>query len=184
MPDPVWSSQYNYGSTPEQNNFTRVQYQTPVLTLQQTGPGANRRVELNTNGGSMVFVASSVPNILENVGATAEMICSTNGAGDVGFELRLLQHVFGIRVYVDRIFVDVPGAITEHLTASNAADVTIRITYGAGTMSLYRNGVLVVTRAIPQVINASQSFMFWGEEGGTQIFRAMKLYLGGPVAPG
>ncbi len=195
MPDPVWTSTYNYSQTPEANGFTRTLYDNPVVNTVTGGAAAQRRVEVNSNNGSAVFLTSNVPSLAEANGCTAEMVVANSGPGDAGFEVTFLNHVFGVRVYTDKVMIDSvtnDPSVTEVAVAASVGDRTLRVTLTPDTpdpttnrtLRVYLNGALIHTSVLNRRDSAFQRFLWWGEEGGTQIFRQMKLYIGGPVAPG
>ena len=188
MPDPIWTNQYSFSQTPEQNGFTRILYDAPLLTIQTTGPTANRRVEINSDAGSAVFQISNVPSLTTLLGATAEIIAAISGPGNAGIELTFQDRYFGVQVYENRITVAVDDGQGPHEVAagqSNSGNTTIRVTVSPDfTLRVYRAGVLVDTRALPGTEKPLPRVLFWGEEGGTQIFRTLRYYIGGPVAPG
>src|SRR5574341_700713 len=133
MPDPVWSAQYQMNQAPEANGFTRVLYGAPLVTEVTGGSPAQRRVEIASDAGSAVFVTSSVPSLDDTIGVTAELVARSGAPGNVGFECTFLDRALGVRMYADRIFVDIPGDAPgsginlEIATAGNAAaDVTLR----------------------------------------------------------
>lgn len=192
MPDPVWTQQYDMSQTPEANGFTRILQGAPVVTLTTGGNPANRRVEINSNAGDVSFVTSSVPALDDAVGVTAEMVARSGTPGNAGFECLFLSRALGVRMYASSIIVDLPGSVPGSgvqvtiPTADNAAaDVTLRFTYSAGTFRLYRNVVQIGgDLAAPAFVQAFQRVSWWGEEGGTQLVRALRYYIGGPVIPG
>lgn len=187
MPDPVWTNDYSMNQTPEQNGFTRRLYNSPSIQTVTGGNPAQRRIEIGSTGGDAVFELSNVPSLQLSNGATIEVLCSCTGAGDAGFELTFINTHFGIQVYQTAISVLVNDGQGEHIvaTASNSADTRIRATVASdGTLNVYRNGSLIDTRTMPADVHALPSVLFWGEGGGTQIFRQMRFYLGGPVVPG
>lgn len=187
MADPVWSGQYNYAQTPEQNGFTRVLYNAPVITLVTGGTPASRRVEVTSNAGDAVFQTTSVPALSVANGATVQIQVQVSGAGDAGYELTFQQLVFQVQVYANRVTVTVPDGTGEHQVDSNdnsAATVTVRSTVDAtGVLRTYRNTVLIDTRQLPANTQPFQRVLWWGEGGGLQTFRQMAYYTGGPVAP-
>lgn len=187
MPDPVWSAQYSTNQSPEQNGFTRRLYNSPTVNEVTGGNPANRRLELVTTNGDAVFELTSVPALNLSNGATAEVIASSSGPGHAGFELTFNQTNFGVHIYPNSIAVVVSDGLGEHVvaTAANTSDVTVRATVSSdSTLRVYRAGVLIETRVMPPDPHNLPSALFWGEGGGTQIFKAMRFYIGGPVAPG
>jgi len=184
MADPVWTNQYNLAQTPEQNGFTRNLYGNPTINAITSGTPANRRVELTTDQGGVAFVTSSVPSLNDAVGATAEVLIQTNGSGNAGFELTFLNHIVAVRVYQTKIFIDIlDGQTHQYNTADNSGQTRIRFTYANGSMSLYRNAVLIDTLPVPVNVMPFQRVLWWGEEGGLQTWRELKYYIGGAVAP-
>lgn len=189
MADPVWTSQYNTAQTPEGNGFSRTLYNNPTVNIVSSGTPANRRVEIVSNSGACVFETASVPSIDSSIGVTAESLLSCNGTGDAGFELTFLDRFCGINVFANKIILSLPdgsGGVTEQTfaTAANTGDTLIRFTYSPdGTGRIYRAGALVTAVALPELAKPNQRVLFWGEGGGTQTFKTMKYYLGGPVAP-
>ena len=184
MPDPAWTNQYSMNQSPEGNGFSRTLYGTPVITEVTGGSPANRRVEINSNNGSVVFITSQVPSLNDDTGATVEMIVDVSGAGNAGFELTFLNRYIGVQIYTNRITIQAGNGLQEAATPSNASNVTIRLIYAAGQCSIYRNGSLVGTYAVAVNANSFQRVLWWGEEGGTQIFRALRYWVGGAMAPG
>ncbi len=187
MADPNWTAQYSMAQTPEQNGFTRVLYGDPVVTLVTSGSPANRLISLNTTNGDAVFILSSVPSLNLTVGATIEVTTNCSGAGDAGFELTFSGNFFGIQIYESKITVYVNDGQEPHefTTASNASNTIVRATVSSDkTLRVYRNGTLIDTRTMPDVTEQPlPRVLFWGEGGGTQVFKAMKYYIGGPFAP-
>ena len=186
MADPVWTNQYALNQTPEQNGFTRVLYSSPVVNAVTTGTPANRRVEITSSTGDAVFVLSNVPSLDISNGATIETTLSCSGSGDAGFELTFQTTHFGIQVYQNSVTVVVADGLPEHTidTSSNSSDTIIRATVSSdNTLRVYRAGVLVDTRSMPLDNHPLPRVLWWGEAGGTQIFRALKYYVGGAVAP-
>lgn len=188
--DPNWSAAYNFANSPEQNGFTRVLYGTPTVNTVTSGQAANRRIELGTTGGDCIFLLSSVPSLSLAQGATAEAVVSCSGAGDAGFELTFQGNNAAVQIYTNKITVTVNDGFGEHVCAdglSNATDTTVRITITQdtqfGTVRVYRNTALVATVPMSPSDQPQPRVLFWGESGGTQIFRQMKYYLGGAVAP-
>lgn len=189
--DPNWSTQYSFSQTPEQNGFTRILYGSPVVTLVTGGQAANRRIELNTANGDVVFLLSTTPALNnKTLGATVEVVVAVTGSGNAGYELTFQTNHFGVQVYTDRITVvvnDGNGPVECAVGLLNILDTTVRATVtpeGAdGVLRVYRNGLLVYTKALVPSDQPLPRVLFWGEEGGTQIIRAMKFYIGGPVAP-
>jgi hypothetical protein len=196
MPDPVWSSQYNYGQTPENNGFTRELYGSASLNLVTGGQAANRRVEVTSQpGGGYVFTTSNVPSLDGTIGATGEAVCNPgSGAGHCGFEMTFLDRAVFVQIFADRVEVECCGdPPNQHVyltvqTASNVSDLTWRFTYAAGQFKVYRSGVLVADVAAPVCAKPFQRFLWWAEGSGsgvsTQTFRALRLYTGGAVQPG
>ncbi len=192
MPDPAWTQQYNFQQTPEQNGFTRTLSGSPVVTTQTSGPAGGRRVEVTSTNGDCVFLTSQVPSLDSNVGVTMEMVLSCSGAGDAGFELTFLNIAFLIMVFANRIDLtlvqdEVPGQVDLSIpTATNGVDVEIRATVdGSKVLRLYRNDVLISgPHQLNPCVKPFQRVLWWGEGGGTQIFRALRYYLGGAVVPG
>jgi hypothetical protein len=191
MADPNWSAQYNFGQTPEQNGFTRVLYGEPTVSLVTSGNTANRRIDINSDTGDVIFLLSTVPNLNNKTqGATVEVVAAVTGAGNAGFELTFQTNHFGIQIYSDKITVTINDRQEPHEFAigqSNETNTTVRATVtpdGAdGTLRIYRNAVLVDTRALVPSDQPLPRVLFWAEAGGSQTIRAMKFYIGGPVAP-
>ena len=187
MADPVWSAQYNFGSTPEQNGFTRFLYHpNPVITPVTSGPGANRRLEVDTSaGGGVSFLTTSVPAFNAALGMTAEITVNVTGPGDAGFEVTFLEFPIGLNIYTDRATLERIGTTPlEAATASNSADIAWRITFDTTNLRVYRAGALVFGPLAPVMYpKPSQQFQFWVEGGSAAIYRGMKYYIAGAVAP-
>jgi hypothetical protein len=187
MADPVWTQQYALNQTPEQNGFTRTLYGSPTVNTVTGGTPSSRKVEiLSTASDSCVFSTSNVPAINSSVGITAEIIASCTGAGDAGFECTFLDRYVGVQLYSNKITIVISNGQAESVfpTAANTADTTVRFTYSPdGTGRVYRNAVLISAFAIPAETKPFQRVLWWGEGGGTQVFKALRYYLGGPVAP-
>lgn len=189
MADPVWSSAYNFGNTPENNGFTRT-VNGGVVTLTTTGPAAGRKVSINSDAGDAVCLTSSVPSLSEGVGATAQAIVAVTGAGDAGFELDFLNHNVQVLIKANSVVISLGDDAngnqnTEIPTASNGTATTIRLTVdSSGNIRVYRNTVLIFgPTQWPTSVSPFQRVLFWGEGGGTQVFTQMNSYLGGAVAP-
>lgn len=188
MPDPVWTAEYDFSSTPEANGFTRVLYNTPTLTLVTSGSPANRRVEVNSDQGSVVFVTSSIPSFDDSVGATGEAGLAVSGTGDAGFEMTFLNRAMLIQIFQSSLLVTLAGDTGEQnyefVTGDNTANTLWRATYQSGQLRVYRAGVLVAgPLTVPVAIKPFQRFLWWGEGGGAQVFRKLVYYVGGAVAP-
>ena len=188
MPDPNWTSQYDFSKTPEANGFTRSIHGAPVLMLATSGAPANRRVEINSDAGDIVFLTSQVPSLSESLGATAEAVVSVTG-GDAGFQLTFLTCAILVQVHPDKLYVGMPGDppggyVNIDIPIVNSGNVTVRATFSPGRLlRLYRNGVLVGgPYTVPNRSQAYQEVQWWGE-GGFQVWRFMAYYLGGAVAP-
>jgi len=199
MATPPWTAQYNFSNTPEQNGFTRQVNGTAVLTLNQTGTPANRNVNVScpAPSDSVVCLTSTVPSLNEAVGATAEAIVTVSGTSsgpyppDAGFELDFLNHNVQILIQPSAIVISIgddtnsANQNTTIQTASNGTATTVRLTVDAlGNISVYRNTVLIFgPTQWPVSVSPFQRVLFWGENGGTQVFTEMAYYLGGAVAP-
>lgn len=191
MPNPNWTAEYAFNALPEANGFTREVVGAPVQTIVTSGSPANRRVELQSDQGSVIFHGAGIP-LNEVVGATMECIVNVTGVGDAGFELTFLERHIGIQIYASRVTVTLPDGQEPHeiLTPSNGSNTTFRATLiriaGVATLNLHRAGapVPIGTFIVPAYSHASPRVLFWGEEGGTQIFRALRYWLGGAMAPG
>jgi hypothetical protein len=192
MPDPSWSFQYNYAQTPEGNGFARELYGNPAITLVTGGSAANRRVTVDSGGGDAVFLTSQVPSLSQTTGATAEMVVAVSGAanGNAGVEMTFLGRAVMLQVHPSKVSVtiaaDAEGEQHHEIpTASNAGDTTIRFVYWPDTTcSVYRNGVLLGTFPTYASARPFQRFLWWCEAGATATFRAMRLWVGGAMAPG
>lgn len=190
MADPVWSFQYATTQTPEAQGFTRLFNSgvEPVITLVTGGSPANRRIEVNmANGGDVSFITSNIPAFNAAVGFTAEAVCNVSGSGDAGFEARFTTLYAALQIYQDRVFLDRGENSIEVLTAANNADILWRMTFDGTNIRVYRAGVLVIGPVPPRVFAVEdrtfQKFQFWAEGGGTVIFKTMKYYIAGAVAP-
>lgn len=190
MADPVWTAQYNYSQTPETNGFSRTLYKTPVVTVVTSGPVANRRVEINSASGDVVFITSNVPSLDPSIGATAEAVVSVTGPGDAGFELTFLTRALMLQVYATGVGLTVCDDIggEKHYrvkTAPNNVDTKFRMTLdGSNNVHVYREGSGVIGPvSAEQCEKPFQRVLWWGESSGTQTFKAMKYYIGGAVAP-
>ena len=192
MPDPNWTLNASFSQTPESNGFTRETYGAPVINQVTTGPQANRRVEVNTDAGGVVWKTSQVPSLDPAIGCTLEYVCSCSGAGNAGIELTFLSRAVMVQVYQNKIVSILASdgipqqVITEAATASNASDTTVRVTFdSSNNIRVYRNGTLIIGPvAVPVCVKPFQRILWWAEEGGTQIFKQVKAWLGGAMAPG
>lgn len=183
--DPVWTATYNFGNTPENNGFTR-QVNGGVVTTVTGGTPANRRVEINSTNGEAIFLTSNVPSLNMNVGATVQMTVAVSGTGNAGVELTFLDRAFGIQVYANRITVAIlDGNGAQEVSAlANTGDTIIRATVSPDlTLRVYRNNLLISTKTLGPTTQPFQRVLWWGEEGGVQIFRQLAYYIGGAVAP-
>jgi hypothetical protein len=186
MADPNWTAQYQFNLTPEQNGFTRILYGSPTVTTVTGGTPANRRIEVNSNAGSVVFELSNVPSLNLTNGATIEALVAVTDSGHAGMELTFQSTHFGVHIYTNRIEVLVADGEppVSYATASNAGDTKVRVTVSPdSTLRVYRNDVILATRQMPAYQHALPRVLFWAEEGGTQTFRSLKYFLGGPFAP-
>jgi hypothetical protein len=188
MPDPIWSFTYNVSASPEAQGFTRFIHEpAPTITIQTTGPSANRRVQVNTDaGGDVSFLTSNVPALNSTAGFTAEALMSVNGVGNGGFEATFLDKDVQVLIYQTKAQILLnTGVAGEVITASNASDTLWRATFDGTHIRLYRAGVLVLGPLLPTVYTSPyQRFQFWAEGGGTVIVKAMKYFIAGAVVPG
>ena len=192
MPDPNWSTQFNFSQTPETNGFTRQVYGTPVIQEVTSGSQANRRVEINTDAGSVVWGTTQVPSLDPTIGCTLEYVCNCTGTGNAGIELTFLSRVVAVQVYAAEVrFYTVQDGVeppppTIVLTTANSANTTIRVTFdSSNNVRVYRNGTLIIgPQAVPVAVKPFQRVLWWAEEGGVQTFRTIKVWLGGAMAPG
>ena len=200
MPDPAWTKDYNMGNLPEDNGFTGVLTNSPVILFQTTGNPNNRRVEINSDNGDAVFITSSVPSLDMTFGATLEAEGSVSGSGDAGFELTFLDLAILVNVMENSVSLsippgtDAPGGAGSFVdgqeiivpTAPNNVRTTWRVTIDPDRdWRVYRGLVLVAGPiATHFIIKPFQRILFWGEEGGVQIFNGMRYFIGGAVEPG
>jgi hypothetical protein len=192
MPDPAWTDEYDMGNLPAVNGFTEQDVASPVVTLQTTGNPANRRIEIESSNGDAIFLTSSVPSLDPTVGVTAEAVLSCTGAGDAGFELTFLNAAVLLMVYENSAEVSwpsgpvVPGNSITVATASNAGDVRWRYLFKPDrNIEVYRDEVLIIGPVpVSDPDKPFQRVLFWGEGGGTQIFREMMYWIGGAMVPG
>jgi hypothetical protein len=192
MPDPVWTAQYNFANTPENNGFTRIVTGNPIITLTTGGPTANRKVTIDSTNGEVFFVTSNIPSFNSEVGVTCECSVSSNGVGDAGFEVTFLDLAFGLNVYSNSVLLtlcaDPPNSFQEVVinTPPNTSQTLFRVIIDSSKkISIYRVGVLITgPHQMLPCIKPFQRFLWWSEGGGTQVFNGMKYYLGGAVAPG
>ncbi len=191
MPTPTWSSQYDFGLTPEENGFTRISYgpSGATVTLTTIGNTSNRKVTLTETNPSdgVSFVINNVPNLNPSVGFTAEMICAVLGDGDAGVELRYSDGAIGLNIFQTRVLLTIPGSNEIVVdTVDNSVDTLWRLTCNASReIRVYRDGIQVTG---PHIMPASSfpqaSYQWWGESGGTQVIKAQRVYFGGAVIPG
>lgn len=188
MPDPSWTMQYNWAQAPEGNGFTRRLVRSPVITEVISGNPAARRVEINSDNGNAIFLTSQVPALDAAVGVTAEAQVRVSGAGDAGFELTFLNAAILVNVYENlvNIYDSAQGQETEVAVGlSNAVDTLIRMTFAPDrTCRFYRNGVEIHSLIAGVTAKPFQRVLWWGEDGGTQVFNIFRYYSGGPVPPG
>lgn len=190
MPDPVWTFQYNFGQTPENNGFTRDNYGATVNTV-TGGQTANRRVEITGTSPSVgcAFLTSTIPSLDPNIGVTVEGIMQVTG-GQAGLEMTFLNYAVTLDLLPAslqlRAVGDAGTELVEVATPSNSGQTTIRITFSPDrSVRVYRNGTLLGTiPTAPTLTMPFQRVLWWGEGQGTQTFRALRTYLGGAVAPG
>ena len=189
--DPNWTAQFIFSQAPEANGLTRTLYGTPTVTSITTGSAANRRLIIDSAGGDCVFTTSQVPSLDSTVGATIEFTIAQTGAGDAGFELTFLNRAFGVEIHETSVTVRIcqdaaPGEITQSAsTALNTTDVLWRLTVdGSSQLRLYRAGTLIIGPVtVPGCVKPFQRVLFWGEGGGTSVWKKVAYYIGGAVAP-
>lgn len=200
MPDPAWSAEYNMGQTPEQNGFTLDASSNATITLVTSGNPSLRRIEIDTSGGTQgIYRTTQIPALDEDVGVTveADVEMSAAASGSAGFELTFLTYailadVFESVEHPDQtvgpgVNINEPGgfdviAKTDSFTTARK----LRMLFHPNkTVELYFDGTqLIGPTAAMTVVKPFQRVMFWGEGGGTQIFRGFRYYTGGAVAPG
>lgn len=202
MPTPSWTFSYNMAQTPEQNGFTRLNQSPPmpVINLVTGGNPANRRIEVTTiaanpdqgiQANDIVFLINNIPNFDVAIGMTAEALLSVSGVGDVGFEARFIGIAISVSIFQDRVRLEAPWLSTvptyiEAPTLPNDVNVLWRTTFDGADARIYRAGVLALGPvAIPLRVAAlpQSNFMFWFENGGTGIIKAMNFFIGGAVVP-
>lgn len=196
MPDPVWTLQYLYNQSPEQNGFTRqLCYQTPApVTEVSSGPPANRRVEIDATDptSGIVFMTSQIPALDSGVGVTAEMMLNVSGAadGDAGVELTFLDYAILLNICPNKIDLSAPaeggGGLRQIIaTSPNNVDTLWRLLfYPNHNVSVYRAGVLVAGPFLaPVQPKRFQRVLWWGEAGALSVWKAMRYYIGGAVEP-
>lgn len=194
MPDPNWTQSYNYANSPENNGFTRVLTNSPVISEISSGPPADRRLEIDSNNGAAVFLTSQVPTLDPQIGITAEYRARVSGTGNAGIEATFLNAAVLLMLYADRLELSIPTDRPDNSDRilvsvsglNNTVDTVIRLTFSAArAVTIYRNGTaLTGPWTAPTLNKPSQRLLFWGEAGGTQVFTLMRWYQGGPVAPG
>lgn len=184
MPDPTWSFEYDFSKTPEQNLLFRTEYSDPALTL--FTHGGNKRLEINSDSGDMIFTTAFQPTFHEPM--TVEILMSVNGAGDGGFEATMAGKAFAIAVTEDDVSVTLPADISPYTntipTSSNTTDILWRATYDGSDFRLYRNTSLVEgPESCPNYTYPVQRFLFWGESGGTVVFKKISYSIGTAISP-
>lgn len=191
MPDPVWTDQYNFSNTPEQNGFTRSPYHggSPVVNEITTGALASRRVEMigTDRRHGIVFETSNVPALNIVNGVTLECVASVSGEGSGGMEITLLDYVILVDVYVNHVYVNCPGLPrVETPTDSNAVDTLFRLLLKSDhSAELYRNGALIYgPQALPGYSRPYQRILWWQEGISTVTFKALRYWSGGAMPPG
>lgn len=192
MADPVWTNQYNTALGPEQNGiFTQANVYSVASTINSitSGNPSNRRLEIvgsDVNSGA-VWITSQVPTLDPNIGVTIETLVQVSGDNDcnAGYELTFLDRAIGVQVHQNRITIQVQDGQGLHtfLTADNSGQTRVRLTYANGIASIYRNASLVGTISVPSVTFPSQRVLYWAEGQGTVIYRELKYFVGGAVAP-
>lgn len=193
MPTPSWSFTYNMAQTPEANGFTRLIHSPdPIITLVTSGTPANRRIEVNTDGGGdLICLINNVPSFSVANGMTAEALINVAGAGDVGFEARFIGLAISVSIFSGKVRLEIPFSQTtptyvEAATAANNADILWRTTFDGSNARIYRAGVLVLG-PVSMIVKVGEmpqaNFMFWFEGGGTGIIKSMNFFIGGPVVP-
>ena len=192
MPDPAWSFQASFSQLPEANGFTRELYGSPVINAVTTGPQANRRLEVNTDNGGVVFFTTQIPSLSTVSGCTMEFVCSCNGIGNAGIELTFLDRVVTVQVYQNKVQLRMVSdgipqeVVNEANTAANTSDTTFRVTFDDQNKArVYRNGTIILGPTdVPTCVKPFQRVLWWAEEGGTQIFKQIRFWLGGAMIPG
>lgn len=194
MPDPAWTQNYATNQSPESNGFTRNINRSPVITEITTGNPANRRVEIDSDNGDVVFLTSSVPSLDPLVGVTIEADIQTAGPGDAGFELTFLNAAVLVNVYSGSVDISIPrgddgtgASETTFITADNGDTEHIwRYTFDASrNVRLYRDEILVGGPILASTVTKPfQRVLWWGEGGGTQIYWGFRYFIGGAVVPG
>lgn len=192
MPDPNWTAQYNFSQAPEANNFTAQINGSPIIQINSTGTPSARNLTIVSDNGDVVYTTSQVPSLDSSVGCTLEWTCSQSGTGDAGMELTFLDMAFGLSIYLNEVRLTVIKTTAPfqddyyQATAANNVDTLWRITInGSRVFNLYRNGILVLGPiTIPVAGRPFQRVLFWGEGGGTTIYRKVAFWLGGAMAPG
>lgn len=189
MPDPAWSTQYNFATTPESNGFTRIPYPSPAtVTLTTGGTPSQRKVTLTESDPrqGVSFVLSSLPSLNKTNGFTAEIDVQVSGSGNAGVELRYNDGAASLCVYQSSIRLTIVPGDWSVPTADNSGRTVVRLTCdGSRNVNVYRNGSLVIGPVQMPVTELDQNtYQWWGEEGGQQVFWAMRGYWGGAVAPG
>lgn len=201
MPDPTWTDEYNLQSSPEDNGFGRQLVGIPTIVEQTTGSPANRRVEIQSDLGDVIFTTAAVPSLDEAVGASAEVDVEVTGQGDAGFEFTFLDGAALVNVFSDLVNLSIPQGDdgtpgTElNFASNNTVPIRIRLTVDPSrNVRLYR--ALIADLVWSELTNVStppvapvtakpfQRVLWWGEGGGTQIFRGLRYFTGGPVVPG
>jgi hypothetical protein len=199
MADPTWDDQYDYSKSPEDNGFTRTIYKKdksptgkdPVVTETKTGPSANRKVEVDSTDGNVIFIAENPSGMDEDTGVTVDAMVSVTGVGHAGVELTFRNTAIlidiwesNVQIYCPKGRSTVPWTHQDIATASNAKAI-FRITYKKSEgVALYRNGLhLFGPTKTPQIPKPYNRILWWGEDGGTQTFHDLKYYFKGVSAP-
>ncbi len=192
MPDPNWTSEYQFNQPPESNGFTRTIYNTPVVTEVTGGNPSDRRVEINSDTGDCVFITSDVPSLDANTGVTLEASVSCTGSGDAGFELTFLDYAVLIMVWEDRVSISMPRgdngepSVEQDIpTAANSSPVLMRFTFdNQRLVRIYRDLSEIHSFTAHPVTKPFQRVLWWGEGGGVQLFNVLRFWTGGAMPPG
>jgi hypothetical protein len=182
-PPGPWTS-YNFGNNPDQNGFTETVVGASTSNKVIAGNPANRKVEINPQGGQTLFLTTQSPNLDPAIGVTGEIGLAVSNVTPVeygGFEFRYLNGVVNwvcshnmVEVHIPQGFTnpDFTGPIINSQTVevtslNNTAQTVFRITInGSRAFNFYRAGALLIGPLnLPFIQKPSQTFMWWGEGG-------------------
>jgi hypothetical protein len=194
MADPIWSDQYDYSKSPEDNNYSRVIYSKldpsptgadPVITEKST------EVEIDSNNGSVVFVTENPVGMEKSKGITVDFTVTVTGVGHAGVELTFMDCAILVQIYESRLEIYCPQGrskvpwTNQNIATMANSNITYRITYDeTNGVSVYRGKTKYFGPALtPKIPKPYNRILWWGEGGGKQVFHSFKYYFDGTVVP-